>query len=261
MRSIATVFVACFASFVFQESSIAQTSYNAGIVGSWEWSLPAGPSDGKATMTVVEKAGKLLASIVAPDGTKMDVADFRVVRDRVTFSLQRVVGPITVQIKHEGVIKGDEIRGKIAMKGGPMHKSGDWNAKRTSAKEATDSRSPDAIIPSELSGSTSKTEIGHWRWKLSYSPTEAPAQLLVRYDDGSYQAVVTAPDGSELTPTNFIWDGTGIQFRIQHQPNSELISMSYRGRVRPTQIVGDVTVAVGQDTQKEKWIAHRVSNE
>ncbi|MEM8736626.1 MAG: hypothetical protein AAGG44_20520, partial [Planctomycetota bacterium] len=64
------------------------------------------------------------------DGSKIESKDFRIKDGKVSFSIQRKKGFITVSLAHSGTLDGDMIRGTFVAKGGPIRKEGKWIARR-----------------------------------------------------------------------------------------------------------------------------------
>lgn len=104
------------------------------VVGTWEWELDVGPAGGKASMVVESVDGKLKATVTVPDGTVLEAKDIAVERDHVSFSVSRDMGFMKMVMSHTGKLAGDEILGTYSVKGGPMKKSGKWQAKRAKSK-------------------------------------------------------------------------------------------------------------------------------
>lgn len=104
------------------------------IVGTWEWSLDVGPSNGKASMVVAVVDGKLVGEVTAPDGHVLKAEDLCVEKDRISFRISRDMGLLQMSMSYAGKLDGDEMTGTFNMKGGPMRKNGKWHAKRVKSK-------------------------------------------------------------------------------------------------------------------------------
>lgn len=124
----------CFLGTIAFSQTPSSSETDSPIVGTWEWSLDVGPSNGKASMVVAVVDGKLVGEVTAPDGHVLKAVDLCVEKDRVSFSISRDMGLVQMSMSYAGKLDGDEITGTFNMKGGPMRKNGKWHAKRVKSK-------------------------------------------------------------------------------------------------------------------------------
>lgn len=123
--------------FAQESRSDSRSASHAAIVGNWEWMMQMGLMRKKMEAEFNEKAGGLQATMVAPDGTKLESKDFFFKNNRVKFSVSREMGPqMSFTMTFDGTLKADRIDGTIQMSGGPMNQTLPWKASRVVKKNS-----------------------------------------------------------------------------------------------------------------------------
>lgn len=122
--------------------------------GTWSWTMqPRGGGNNanatprKTTLKLKADGEKLTGTVSSPgrpgqDGAaaaprETEISDGKIKGDAVSFSVKREVNGNTFEVKYNGKIEGDSIKGKIEMPGrdGGDAVSRDWEAKREVAAE------------------------------------------------------------------------------------------------------------------------------
>ena len=127
------------ASFLSPASQLETTLLvedTSALVGRWEWQLKLGASSGKAILEVSEDKGLVKAVLIAPDGRKIHVKDFKFHENQVSFNVERTKGFLKVRISHQGVLKQDAIRGEYTATAGQIKKQGKWHATRVKHQQS-----------------------------------------------------------------------------------------------------------------------------
>lgn len=103
--------------------------------------------------------------------------------------------------------------------------------------------------------------VGTWEWSLEVGPKGHKAKMVVREKDGKLSAVITAPDGKELTPKDMSAKDNRVTFTIRPEMGLMTVVMYHDGKLKGDEIIGTVKMKGSFMRQEVKWHAKRVTEE
>lgn len=103
--------------------------------------------------------------------------------------------------------------------------------------------------------------VGTWEWSLEVGPKGQKAKMVVREKDGKLSALMTAPDGKELTSKDIAVNDGRVTFTIHPEVGFMKMVMSHDGKLKGNDIIGTVKLKGRMMRQEVKWHAKRVTEE
>lgn len=128
----ALALLASFATITWAEEKKAEEAKKADATGVWVWEAQGRNNQTRTVkLTLKQEGDKLTGFLPGREDTKIEIADGKVVGNKISFTITREFNNNKVVNKYSGTVEADTIKGKIETeRNGEAREPRDWEAKR-----------------------------------------------------------------------------------------------------------------------------------